>query len=199
MNTQKRICVINDISCEGRCSVTAALPIFAAAGIHGNLIPTALLSTQTGGYTDYTFLDLSAEMEKIAAHFKSLDLKFDVLYSGYLAGESQIDTVCKIADMLEAKSFIVDTVMGDGGKLYPGFTKDFCNKMKLLCKRADIITPNLTEACFLLDMDYSRVCEDDIEEITDGLLSLGAKNAVVTGLKNKNGEMGVAAFNGKER
>ena len=87
MGDQRRIGVISDISCVGRCSATAALPIYAVAGIHGNVIPTALFSTQTGGYTGYTYRDLSEDMMGIVRHFKELDLKFDLLYTGYLTGE----------------------------------------------------------------------------------------------------------------
>lgn len=202
MNIQKRICVINDISCLGRCSLTAALPIYAAAGIHGNVIPTALLSTQTGGYEGYTYRDLSEDMINIARHFQKLELEFDVMYTGYLTSEKQIDTVIETADMLQAKTLIVDPVMGDGGELYDGFTKSYCEKMKSLCKKADIIVPNLTEACFLTDREYRCVDENAVEEIVAGLRELGPKKMVVTGLRKADTkdipEIGIAAVDENE-
>lgn len=182
---QKRIGVINDISCEGRCSATAALPIYAAAGIHGNVIPTALLSTQTGGYSGYTYLDLSGEMIGIVRHFKELGLMFDVLYTGYLASEDQIELVMQATDILNAKTLVVDPVMGDGGKLYDGFTASYCDAMKKLCAKADVIVPNLTEACFLTGHNYGDVDLDNINDIVMGLKGLGARRIVVTGLKRR--------------
>ena len=200
---QKRICVINDISCEGRCSVTAALPIYSAGGIHGNLIPTALLSTQTGGYTGYSYLDLSDEMIKIARHFKELDLYFDVLYTGYLASEKQVKLVMEIADILCANTLIVDPVMGDEGCLYDGFTHNYCNYMKLLCAKADIIVPNLTEACLLSGCKYSRKSEQEIKVIADSLRDCCNGKIVITGLKklydsSGDNRIGIAVYDNEE-
>lgn len=200
---QKRVCVINDISCEGRCSVTAALPVYAAAGIHGNIIPTALLSTQTGGYSGYSYLDLSGEMLKIAMHFKSLGLHFDVLYTGYLASKEQIQTVMETVDILSHDVLIVDPVMGDEGRLYDGFDNGYCEEMKKLCVKADIIVPNLTEACLLTDNEYGRKNDEDIRDIARALQNICRGKAVITGLKKvsgngQNDHIGIAVCNGAD-
>lgn len=194
---QKRIGLINDISCEGRCSITAALPIISAAGMHVNLKPTALLSTQTGGYTDYTYMDLSKDMLEIAKHFKSLELNFDIIYSGYLSGVKQIDIVMEIAELLKPSMLIVDPVMGDGGQLYSGFTARYCEKMKELCAVADVITPNITEACLLTGRKYGRMEKGDIEAIMTDLKLLGPKHTVITGIKmDDEASMCIAAYDG---
>ncbi len=151
-----RVLAINDISCVGRCSLSATLPIISACGVECNVLPTALLSTHTGGFTGYTFRDLTDEMQAILQHWKSLGLKFDYIYSGYLGSISQIETVLQIKnDFLAEKGiFVVDPVMGDSGALYAGFTKEYVEKMRMLCRAADYILPNQTEACYLTDTPY---------------------------------------------
>ena len=151
-----RVLAINDISCVGKCSLTVSLPIISACGITCDVLPTALLSTHTGGFDGYTFLDLSTELEKITAHWKTLGIRFDYVYSGYLGNETQIDAVAEIKKQFLAPGgkFIVDPVMGDGGKLYAGFSPSYIQKMKTLCAQADYILPNLTEACALADIPY---------------------------------------------
>lgn len=190
---QKRLGIINDISCEGRCSTTAALPIVSAAGIHPNLIPTAILSTQTGGYTDYTYMDLSRQMMGIARHFKALGLEFDGIYSGYLASEQQVDMVIEISQLLSPKLLVVDPVMGDLGKLYSGFTQSYCDKMKTLCAKADVIVPNVTEACFLTGRKYGPMTKEDILGLLKDLTSFALGRIVVTGI-NMEREMAVGIY-----
>ncbi len=151
-----RVLAINDISCVGKCSLTATLPILSACGVECTVLPTALLSTHTGGFTGYTFQDLTEEMPKITAHWKSLGLRFDYVYSGYLGSIAQIELVMQIARelLLPSGKLIVDPVMGDNGKLYDGFTKEYVAEMRCLCKMADYILPNETEACYLTDLPY---------------------------------------------
>ncbi len=199
MGDQRRIGVISDISCVGRCSATAALPIYAVAGIHGNVIPTALFSTQTGGYTGYTYRDLSEDMMGIVRHFKELDLKFDLLYTGYLTGEEQIEMVMEAVDILDARKLIVDPVMGNDGSFYNGFSNSYCEKMKDLCKKADIIVPNLTEACFLTGYEYGDgvVDEPQIEEIFERLKEFGMDKIIITGVRKKDDYIGMAVMDGK--
>jgi len=151
-----RILAINDISCVGRSSLTATLPIISACGVECNVLPTAILSTHTGGFEGYTFRDLTADIPKILTHWQSLELKFDYIFSGYLGSIEQIDMVAAIKKdfLAEGGTFIVDPVMGDDGKLYTGFTESYVEKMRSLCKEADYILPNATEACFLADLPY---------------------------------------------
>lgn len=151
-----RVLAINDISCVGKCSLGATLPILSACGVECNVLPTALLSTHTGGFSGYTFLDLTDEISKILSHWQSLGLKFDYIYSGYLGSERQIDLLFQIKKtfLKTGGKFIVDPVMGDSGALYNGFTQSYVKRLKTLCQEADYILPNATEACLLTDEPY---------------------------------------------
>ncbi len=151
-----RVLAINDISCVGKCSLTATLPILSACGVECTPLPTALLSTHTGGFEGYTFRDLTQDIPAILRHWKSLGLQFDYIYSGYLGSIAQIDLVltCKKEFLREGGKLVVDPVMGDSGKLYAGFTEDYVEKMRALCKAADYILPNETEACYLAKLPY---------------------------------------------
>lgn len=151
-----RVLAINDVSCVGKCSLTVSLPIISACGVTCDVLPTALLSTHTGGFTGYTFLNLTGEIPNIIRHWKTLGLRFDFIYSGYLGDESQIDLVLQIKNefLTPNGKFIVDPVMGDAGQLYANFDNAFVEKMRGLCAQADFILPNLTEACFLANVPY---------------------------------------------
>ncbi len=151
-----RVLAINDISCIGKCSLTATIPILSACGIECTPLPTALLSTHTGGFDGYTFHDLTEEMPAIFRHWESLGVQFDFIYSGYLGHISQIDLVleCKRLFLKEGGKLIVDPVMGDSGTLYAGFTEEYVEKMRALCHEADYILPNETEACYLTNTPY---------------------------------------------
>lgn len=176
-----RVLAINDVSCVGRCSLTVSLPVISACGVTCDVLPTALLSTHTGGFQGYTFLDLSSEMEKITAHWRALGLRFSHIYSGYLGNAQQIDLVLAVRrEFLEKDGvFIVDPVMGDGGKLYDGFNEEYVEKMKTLCKEAIYVLPNLTEACYLADISYASAPTG--EAIVEKLRSLCAR-PIVTGI-----------------
>ena len=153
-----RILAINDISCVGKCSLTVALPIISACGVTCDILPTAILSTHTGGFTGYTFRDLSEDIPAIIRHWKSLGLRYDIIISGYLGSIAQIDMVKTVRRELlkENGLMIVDPVMGDNGKLYVHFDAAFVEQMKGLCREADMIVPNLTEACALTDTPYAE-------------------------------------------
>ncbi len=157
-----RILAINDISCVGKCSLTVALPIISASGVTCDILPTAILSTHTGGFSGYTFRDLSEDIPAIIAHWKSLSLKYDYIISGYLGSVDQIEMVKSVKrDLLkEGGKMIVDPVMGDNGKLYAHFDDNFVKQMRGLCSVADIVVPNLTEACFLTETDCAKVQDD---------------------------------------
>lgn len=153
---QKRVAAIHDISCFGKCSLTVALPIISAAGIECAGIPTAVLSTHTGGFSGYTFRDLTDDILPIAQHWKKENITVDAVYTGYLGSKEQIEIVKNAINYIKKEDtlLIVDPVMADHGKLYGGFPEDFPMEMKKLCQIADIITPNFTEAAFMLGEEY---------------------------------------------
>jgi pyridoxine kinase len=179
MNKQKRLAAIHDISCFGKCSLTVALPIISAAGIETSVIPTAVLSTHTGGFKGYTFRDLTADLKPIAEHWSSLGLRFDAVYTGYLGSFEQLNIVSEIISLLKTADtlVIVDPVMADNGKLYASFPLNFPEGMKKLCSLADVIEPNLTEASLLLDLPYNEgpYTKDYIEVCSRVLRGLAAR------------------------
>ena len=191
-----RVLAVNDISCVGKCSLTVALPIISASGVTCDILPTAILSTHTGGFTGYTFRDLSEDIPAILAHWKSLGLKYDYIVSGYLGSIEQIDMVKSIKrDFLkEGGTMVVDPVMGDNGKLYAHFDKPFVEQMKGLCRIADIIVPNLTEACCLTDTDYASVTETSYGEIMEKLKALCPCPSVTGCDETKGGQTESAVY-----
>ncbi len=192
---QKHALAIHDLSCVGRCSLTVALPILSSAGINTAALPTALLSTHTGGFTDFTHLDLSNQLLPISAHFKTLSLHFDAIYSGYLADSAQVDAVLHIFDELgdEGTHLFVDPAFADQGRLYSLMPEDMPAQMRRLCARARTIVPNLTEACFMLDMPYNaNPTENELSEMMRGLAALGPENVIITGVTHGQNELGAA-------
>ena len=186
MNRQKRIAAIHDLSGFGKCSLTVALPILSAAGVEVCAVPTAVLSSHTGGLTGYTYCDLTGELPGFQTQWKQLGLKFDALYSGFLGSYEQIQLVSNFFDAFRTNDtlILVDPVMADNGKLYPTITPAMAADMKKLCCKADLIVPNLTEAAFLLgeefyDGPYDRAY---IEGMLRRLGELGPKRVVMTGV-----------------
>ncbi len=202
MENQKRLVAINDISGFGKCSLTVALPIISAAGVETICMPTAVLSTHTGGFTGYTYRDLTCDMPDISAHWKSIDLKPDAIYSGFLGSFDQIDIVKKFAEDFKSGDnlFIADPCMADHGKMYAIFDEKFAKAMAELCSKADIILPNITEACFMTDSEFVSGIhtEDYIVSILNKLLDMGSKNVVLTGVTFEESKLG-AAFMGQDR
>lgn len=202
MENQKRLVAINDISGFGKCSLTVALPIISAAGVETICMPTAVLSTHTGGFTGYTYRDLTCDMPDISAHWKSIDLKPDAIYSGFLGSFDQIDIVKKFAEDFKREDnlFIADPCMADHGKMYAIFDKKFAKAMAELCSKADIILPNITEACFMTDTEFvsGLHTEEYIETLLNKLLDMGAKNVILTGVTFEESKLG-AAFMGQDR
>ena len=182
-----RVLAINDVSCIGKCSLTVALPVISACGVTCDVLPTALLSTHTGGFDGYAFHDLTGEIPKICEHWKSLGVQFDFIYSGYLGSIEQIDTVEKIKQefLADGGKFVVDPVMGDSGKLYDRFDNAFVEKMRELCRLADYILPNLTEACFLADVPYPEKGGADGVALVQKLKSINPC-PIVTGVHEEN-------------
>lgn len=196
MNQQKRVLSVQDLSCTGRCSLTVALPIISSAGIETAVIPTAVLSTHTGGFKGYTFRDLTSDIRPILDHWKTLGRSFDAIYTGYLAPE-QVDIVKDLIDEFATSKtlVLVDPAMADGGRMYPGFDLSFAKKMKGLVSKADIAVPNLTEACFLLGEEYRKDYDEKyIKDILRGLSSLGPRYAVLSGVSFEKGRVGVMSY-----
>lgn len=193
----KRILTIQDISCVGKCSLTVALPIISAFGVETSVLPTAVLSTHTA-FKDFTFRDLTCDMQGIAKHWKEQNISFDALYTGYLGSFEQLNIVSNLIDNFKTKDnfVIIDPVMGDNGSLYVGFDQAFANSMAKLCSKADIIVPNLTEASFMLKEPYIEkdYDEDYIKQTLKKLTNLGAKKAVLTGVKLGNNQIGAYAY-----
>lgn len=193
----KKVVTIQDISCYGKCSLTVALPIISAMGIETAVVPTAVLSTHTGGFKGYTFRDLTNDIPDIANHWKKLDLKFNAIYTGYLGSKEQIKIVSDFFEdfSTEDNFIVVDPAMADNGKLYSGFTQVFVAEMAKLCAKADYIIPNMTEAAFILDIPYTESYDQAyVEEILRKLAALGCPTPVLTGVHFNNKEQGAAAY-----
>lgn len=192
----KRIVTIQDISCVGKCSLTVALPIISAMGVETAIIPTAVLSTHTM-FKNFTFHDLTEEILPITNHWLQENLDFDAVYTGYLGSFEQIDIMAEVFDKLKTDSnlIFVDPVMADNGKLYPAFDVAFAKKMATLCGKADIIVPNITEACFMTDTEYKENYDEAyVKDLLMKLADLGAKITVLTGVSFEEGKTGVMGY-----
>jgi pyridoxine kinase len=198
MKRQKRVAAIHDISGFGKCSLTVALPIISAAGIECCVMPTAVLSTHTGGFEGFTYRDLTGDLRPFADHWKSLNLKFDALYTGFLGSFEQLDIVSGIFDDFRTDDnlILVDPVMADNGELYKIFPSDFPQGMKKLCAKADIIIPNITEACLLLRKPYQDgpYTKEYIEHILKSLSDTGPAKIVLTGVFFDDKTLGAATY-----
>lgn len=193
----KRIVSIQDLSAVGKCSLTVALPIISAMGIECAVVPTAVLSTHTQ-FKGFTFRDLTDEMEPIADHWKQQGLTFDAVCTGYLGSFRQVDIVKRyFRDFGDGAQIIVDPAMGDNGRLYAGFGPEFPKKMAELMEGADLVLPNITEAAFMLGMEYKEHYDRGyIMALLEGLLSLGAKTAALTGVSFEEGRLGAVSLDG---
>lgn len=181
----KRILTIQDISCLGQCSLTVALPILSACGHETCILPSAVLSTHTGGFKGFTVRDLTEDIPGIERHWLQENISFDAIYTGYLGSTRQIDYVGDIfaSCLRDGGALIVDPAMADNGKLYYGFNSEYVAGMRGLCARADIILPNITESCFMTGTDYrEEYGEDYVAQLLTGLHGLGAKRVVLTGV-----------------
>lgn len=191
---QERILAVHDISCVGRCSLTVALPIISSVGIECSGLPTAVLSTHTGGFTGFTYRDLTEDMVPIDDHWQTLGIKFDAFYTGFLGSFEQIDIVKKLFKDLshDGTTIYVDPVMADKGKLYPVFGPDFPAGMRGLCEMADIIMPNLTELSFMLGIEYrdGPYSREYISSVLEQARALGIRKIVLTGISYREGEVG---------
>ncbi len=200
---QKRVAAIHDISCLGRCSLTVALPIISAAGVETAVIPTAVLSTHTGGFKDYTVRDLSSDIVPTACHWKSEGITVDAVYTGYLCSKEQIYLVMEAARLISGSDtlLITDPVMADNGRLYKGFDGGYADYMLKLCSAADIITPNITEAALMLGVRFREgpYSEDYINALLEGLYVKTHSKIVLTGVYYDERRIGAAVYDGEKK
>lgn len=179
----KRVVTLQDISCFGRCSITVALPILSAMGMECAILPTAVLSAHTM-FPDYTCLDISSQMEPISRHWLELGLRFDAIYTGYLANENQCSRAVTFIERFRTGDnlVVVDPAMADQGQLYPGFGPDFPQAMTRVCACADLVLPNLTEAALLTGTPWQEQwSRAQVRTMLEKLLALGCKAAMITG------------------
>ncbi len=193
----KLILTIQDISCVGQCSLTAALPIISACGVETAILPSAVLSNHTGGFTSWTFRDLTDDMPLIREEWMKQNIKFDAFYTGYLGSAKQIAYVKDIFDTCgkDGALRIVDPAMADNGKLYAGFDEAFAKTMGELCSAADIILPNITEACLVTGSEYQEEYgRQYILGLEKKLAAMGPKTVVLTGVSYAPDRTGVAVY-----
>ncbi len=199
--TTPRVAAIHDMSGFGRCSLTVAIPVLSAMGVQCCPLPTAFLSTHTGGFTGFTFLDMTEEMPKVAAHWQELALRFHAIYSGFLASERQIGIVSDFIRTFRRSDtlVVIDPVMGDDGKAYQTYTSALCSGMTHLAELADVITPNLTEAAFLLGRPYDQLPQEEagLQELVRELGLHGRRSVVLTGVSLSPGKTGAMCFDAK--
>lgn len=206
MNSIPRAAAINDLSGYGRVSLTEAIPVLSAMGIETCPVPTAVLSTHTYKFRDYSFCDMTNEMSEITSHWESLGLEFDAIISGYLGSKGQIDIICDFIDRLGKDALIVvDPVLGDNElcdtqTVYSKRMLEIVEGMKTLVRRADVITPNLTEAYLLLGEEYVSHPLTDAElcGVLRRLSRFGAEKIAITSVMTGKSEMSVGVYDKTE-
>ncbi|MCL2085086.1 MAG: pyridoxamine kinase [Oscillospiraceae bacterium] len=198
MTKVKRVAAIHDLSGFGRCSLAVAMPALSAMGAQCVALPTAYLSANTA-FSGFTFFDMTEQMVEAARHWEDMGLRFDALYSGFLGSERQIDVVAGFFDTFKRGGdtmVVVDPVMGDDGKPYKTYTPNMCSRMRELADKADLITPNVTEACILLNRPYESLpsrtedYEDWLRELSGG----GARSVVITGVRPSPCKIGQVCY-----
>lgn len=189
----KKILTIQDISCFGKCSITIALPVLSAMGIETVILPTAVLSTHTM-FKNFVVKDLSDQLIPITNHWKSEGIRFDAIYTGYLGSAEEIEIAERIFEEFKTDDTLIfiDPVMADNGKLYPAFDMEYARQNARLCAKADIIVPNITEACFMTDTEYKEEYDEAyILTLLDRLAKLGSRKVVLTGVSLSEGKTGI--------
>lgn len=196
----KKVLTIQDISCYGQCSITVALPILSACGIETAILPSAILSTHTGGFHNVVIHDLTEEMPKIISHWQQEGIRFDAICTGYIGNPKQFDFISEAKEKLLKTGglWIVDPAMADNGRLYKALNSSIVSGMKRICKNADFILPNLTEACLLTDTPYLyEYSEQDIRSLLNKLSeATGCNHLILTGVE-RNHLIGAACYNDK--
>ena len=198
-NNQKKIALINDFCGFGRCSITVSLPIISAMKVQCCPLPTAIFSNHTG-YESFYRTDYTDYMNEYMDEWSKLDLNFNGILSGYLASPNQIEIVKRFFEKFKKDNtvILIDPVMGDNGKLYPAYSSMLAEKMRELIGYADILTPNLTEACILADTEYNEHINDErLFSICKKLSALGPENIVISGLERDGNFINYVYQNGK--
>ena len=194
---QKRIAAIHDLSCFGKCSLTVALPVISAFGIECAVLPTAMLSGHFAALPEVSVLDLTERMGMIADQWKQGGVTFDGIFSGYLSSREQVEQVEKFVKLFKEEHtlFVADPAMADRGRLYRGFGMDHVEAMKKLCMGADVVLPNVTEACLMLGKEFREQQEESyIRELLQGMTELGPKQVVITGVSLTSEQVGIACM-----
>ncbi|ATW28653.1 pyridoxamine kinase [Candidatus Formimonas warabiya] len=180
----KRVAAVHDLSGFGRSSLAVVIPILSTMGLQVCSVPTAVLSTHTGGFEGYSFVDLTDSLEEFFAHWKKLNLDFDCIYTGFLGSSRQISIISKFIDDFVSKKdtlVVIDPVLGDNGNLYSTMGQDMVEQMRTLIKKADMITPNFTEAAFLLDRPYHLdIGDQEIKKWLYDLSQMGPEKVIIT-------------------
>lgn len=188
-NIVKKVAAIHDLSGYGRSSLTSIIPILSSMKLQVCPVPTAVLSTHTGGFEGFSFLDLTDYMEQHIAHWKKLGLEFDCIYSGFLGSPRQIKIVADFVDFFGHKNnlTVIDPVLGDNGRLYGTMGNEMVEEMKKLIGKADIITPNFTEVTFLLDKEYKKeISESEVKKWLIELAAMGPKIVIATSVPDED-------------
>ncbi len=184
-NNQKKIALINDFTGFGKCSIAVSLPIISALKVQCCPVPTSVFSNHTA-YSEYFFDDYTDKMEEYIENWKKLELKFEGISTGFLGDARQIEIVKRFIKDFKSNNtiVIVDPVMGDYGVTYVTYSKDLCNRMKELVEYADIVTPNITEACIITGLQYENVIDDDtaIKKMAEDISKMGPGKVVITGI-----------------
>lgn len=196
-----KIVSVQDISCYGQCSLTVALPILSAYGIETAILPSAILSTHTAGFQNFTVLDLTEEMPKIIKHWQDEEIRFDAIYTGYIGDARQFEMIKNMCSLLNpGGKLIVDPAMADHGMLYPALNQDIVEGMRGIVSEADLILPNLTEAAFLLGEEWKSVySRTEIEDMARRLAAMGPGEVILTGVSYEAGKLGAVAYHREER
>lgn len=189
-----KILTIQDVSCYGQCSITVALPVVSAFGIETAILPSAVLSTHTSGFTDFTVRDLTEDLPGIQKHWEKEGITFDAIYTGFIASIEQLDYIKDIIDSRlkpEGRVF-VDPAMADHGEFYNGFDQEFADKMGELCKRGDYILPNTTEACYILHKPWKEeFSREEMLEMAQELKEFTKRYVILKGDTNEEGKLGM--------
>ena len=185
----KKVLSVQSLSCFGKSSLTVALPVLSAMGCSCTVLPTAVLSTHTG-YPDPYKISMTQDISQIAAHWQAQGIGFDGVMTGYLADPMQAEAVVQVVDTFR-KTVVVDPAMGDSGKLYRGLCPAHVDAMKLLCRKANVLIPNVTEAALLTGLPYRASHEESyLAELMQGMLGFGADAVVITGVSKAPGKTG---------
>lgn len=187
----KRVAAIHDLSGFGRASLSAIIPVLSTMGVQVCPLPTAILSTHTGGFKDFSFVDLTDSMEEYIEHWRKLKIEFDCIYSGFLGSVKQIEIVSKFIDIFgrDDNLIVVDPVMADNGELYSTMSCEMVENMKKLVQKSDIITPNFTEATYLLNKDYKEnISDEEIKKWLVELSNMGPSIVIITSVPNEKNQ-----------